>query len=209
METSFPNQASTEVMLHTENFSHVTWMGTPIWQNVFDIWCCQEIISRVRPRWIIETGTNRGGSALYFANLCDLLGHGEVITVDVERLHTLDHPRITFLHGSSTALETFAQIQTMVTRNPGPVLVTLDSNHHEDHVRAEIALYADLVTTGSYLVVQDTCIDTLAYLAVHRPGPLGAVRNFLEQTSEFEICPEFDGKFLISHHPSGYLKRRS
>lgn len=207
MESSFSNRASTEVMMHTENFSHVTWMGQPIWQNIFDIWCCQEIIARVRPRWIIETGTNRGGSALFFANLCDLLGHGEVITIDTEQLHTLAHPRITFLHGSSTSPEISDQVRSIIGRDSGTVFVTLDSNHHKDHVCAELALYADLVTPSSYLVVQDTCIDTLEYLTVHRPGPLGAVREFLQHNPDFSVCPEFDGKYLISHHPSGYLKR--
>ena len=209
METTFANQASTALMLHTENYSHVTWLGVPIWQNVFDIWCCQEIIARIRPRWIIETGTNRGGSALYFASLCDLLGHGEVLTIDVEELHSLNHPRITFLHGSSASREISGRVREIVASEPGPVLVTLDSNHHEDHVREELGAYADLVTPGSYLIVQDTCIDTLEYLTVHRPGPLGAVLQFLLKRPDFSVCPEYNGKFLISHHPSGYLKRQA
>lgn len=209
MKSSLTDQAATEVMLHTENFSHVTWLGQPIWQNVFDIWCCQEIISRIRPRWIIETGTNRGGSALFFANVCDLLGHGQVVTIDVEKLHTLSHPRIQFLIGSSIAPEISEEVRRKIAQDPGPVLITLDSNHHEDHVRAEIATYADLVSPGSYLIVQDTCIDTLEYLTVHRPGPLGAVLDFLKERPDFQVCPEFNGKFLISHHPSGYLKRES
>lgn len=199
---------ATALMLRTGNYSNVTWRGLPIWQNVFDIWCCQEIVHRVRPRWILETGTNRGGSAAFFADLCKLAGFGEVITIDLENQHGQMPPGVHFFEGSSTAPEIWERVCRLVASDPGPVFVTLDSDHSCDHVRAEINLYAGLVTPGSYLVVQDTCIDTVEYLAVHRPGPLGAVQDFLASHPEFEVCPEFDGKMLISHHPGGYLRRK-
>ena len=198
---------ATALMLHTENYSHVYWRGTPAWQNVFDLWCCQEIVHRVRPRWIVETGTNRGGSAAFFADLCELTGYGEVITIDIQKQHALSHRRMHFLEGDSTSEAVANQVRSLIQREAGPVFVTLDSNHAESHVAAELECYAGLVTPGSYLVVQDTCIDTVEYLAVHRPGPLGALRRFLERHPEIEIGPEFDGKFLVSHHPSGYLRR--
>lgn len=205
---SHVEKSATDLMLHTENFSHVTWRGRPVWQNILDLWCCQEIITRVRPRWIIETGSHQGGSALFYADLCDLLGEGEVISIDIDQSHGANHPRATFVQGSSVAADIVRSVRERVGGAEGPIFVTLDSDHREDHVRAELAAYADLVTSGSYLVVQDTCIDTLEYLAVHRPGPLGAVREFLASHDEFEVCEEFDGKYLFSHHPGGYLRRR-
>lgn len=205
---SLVERSATEVILHTENFSHVTWMGQPVWQNIFDIWSCQEIVAKVRPRWIIETGSHRGGSALFFAHLCDLLGGGEVISIDKKQSHEVKHPRVIFLEGDSAAPAMVETVRDRIAGTEGPILVTLDSDHHEAHVRAELAAYANLVTPGSYLIVQDTCIDTLEYLSVHRPGPLGAVREFLGQRDDFEVCPEWDGKYLLSHHPSGYLRRK-
>src|SRR5438046_1805226 len=81
----------------TDNFSHVTWLGQPVWQNVLDLWIMQETIAEIKPALLIETGTNRGGSALFFAHLFDLMGQGQVVTIDVEKLHEIHHPRITFL----------------------------------------------------------------------------------------------------------------
>src|SRR5438552_415929 len=76
-----------DLIERTENFSHVTWLGRPVWQNVLDLWIMQETIAEIQPALLIETGTNRGGSALFFANLFDLMGHGHVVTIDIETLH--------------------------------------------------------------------------------------------------------------------------
>jgi cephalosporin hydroxylase len=89
------------------------------------------------------------------------------------------------------------------------VLVTLDSDHRQEHVRHELECYAPLVTAGSYLLVQDGVIDTLPMLAGGRPGPLGAIEDFLRTHAEFELDEERGRKFLISHHPKGWLRRKS
>ena len=209
MGTEAGNAALTEVMKHTKNFSEVTWLGQPVWQNLFDLWCFQEIITKIRPRWIIETGTNRGGSALFYASLFDLLDHGEIITIDVTKMERRPHPRIIYLDGDSASDDIVRAVRERIGGAPGTVLVTLDSDHGKDHVARELELYADFVSPGSYLIVQDTCIDTLEYLKTFRPGPLPAVREFLKTRNDFRVCPEYNGKLLLSHHPSGYLKRRA
>ena len=91
----------------------------------------------------------------------------------------------------------------------GPVMVTLDSDHRQDHVRAELAAYAPLVTPGSYCLVQDGVIDTLPRYADGRPGPLPAIADFLKTTTDFELDEERSRKFLISHHPNGWLRRKN
>lgn len=207
--TEAGNAALTEVMKHTKNFSEVTWLGQPVWQNLFDLWCIQEIITKTRPRWIIETGTNRGGSALFYASLFDLMDHGEVITIDLTKMERRAHPRITYFDGDSASEDMVRAVRERMGSDPGTVLVTLDSDHSKAHVAKELELYADLVSPGSYLIVQDTCIDTLEYLETLRPGPLPAVRDFLKTRDDFRICPEYNGKLLLSHHPSGYLRRRA
>src|SRR5689334_15148901 len=87
----------------TDNFSHTTWLGQPIWQNVLDIWVIQETLWEMQPELLIECGTNRGGSAYMYAQLFDLIGHGRVLTVDVQKMHDITHPRIEFLIGSSVS----------------------------------------------------------------------------------------------------------
>jgi cephalosporin hydroxylase len=198
-----------ELIDKTENFSHVTWLGQPIWQNVLDLWVMQETIAELRPALLIECGTNRGGSALFFAHLFDLMGQGSVVTIDVEKLHDIAHPRISFLVGSSISEPIIEAVRALAAQAGGPVMVTLDSDHRHEHVRAELAAYAPLVTPGSWCLVQDGVIDTLPCFAGGRPGPLPAIEEFLRTHPEFEVDEERARKFLISHHPKGWLKRNA
>jgi cephalosporin hydroxylase len=193
----------------TNNFDDVRWLGTPVWQDVLDLWTVQEVLSEVRPALLVECGTNRGGSALFYANLFDLMDHGRVVTIDVERMHDIEHPRIEFLLGSSTAPEIVGHVRQAVAAADGPVLVILDSDHSEAHVRDELGLYAGFVTPGSYLHVQDGIIDELPIMRVDRPGPLPAINAFLESHPEFVWDRVLTERFLITHHPKGWLRRRS
>jgi cephalosporin hydroxylase len=154
---------------------------------------------------IVETGTYRGGSALYFASLCDLLGAGEVISVDIEpaRDDYPTHPRITYLAGrSSTDADVVEEVRRR-TRDRR-AMVVLDSDHSAEHVAAELAAYAPVVSVGCYLIVEDTNVDDV------RPdlptGPLVAIDEFLSRTRDFVVDSERE-KWVITFNPGGYLKR--
>lgn len=196
-----------EFVHRTGNYENLTWLGNPIWQNIADLWIIQEVISTIRPSLIIETGTNRGGSSLFYAHLMDLMNHGSIITIDVEKLHEHSHPRIKYLIGSSTSEEILSQVRAAVDLALGPVLVILDSDHSESHVEGELAHYHTFVTPGSYLHVQDGIIDTLPRFAAARPGPLPAIQSFLKGHPEFQVDTVLCGKFPITHHPLGWLKK--
>lgn len=197
-----------DLITRTRNFTATSWLGTPVWQNVLDLWTIQETIAEIKPALLIETGTNRGGSALFYANLMDLLDHGRLVTIDVEHLHHLDHPRIEFLHGSSIDPEIVARVRDAVEGVDGPVMVILDADHAQDHVERELELYSAFVTPGSLLLSQDGVIDQLMIFADSRPGPLGANRSFLARHPEFEWDRERNERFIITHHPCGWLRRR-
>jgi cephalosporin hydroxylase len=191
----------------TDNFGDVTWLGQPVWQNVLDLWTIQEVIAEQRPALLIETGTNRGGSSLFFANLFDLMDHGRVITIDVEKLHDLSHPRVEYLIGSSTAPEVVERVRAAAAEADGPVMVILDSDHSEAHVAAELEAYAPLVTPGGYCLVQDGVIDQVTIFRHGRPGPLPAIEKFLARHPEFAWETARTERFLITHHPKGWLRR--
>ncbi|MEX2309153.1 MAG: CmcI family methyltransferase [Pirellulales bacterium] len=198
-----------ELINKTNNFGSVIWLGQPIWQNVLDLWTIQETIAEVRPRLLIECGTYRGGSSLFFAHLFDLMGQGEIVTIDVERLHNLSHPRVTYLIGSSTSDEVLGAVRKRAKACSGPVMVILDSDHSQAHVRREIECYAPLVTPGSYCLVQDGVVDTMSVFRSGRPGPLPAIEDFLKSTDAFELDTERCQRFLITHHPKGWLRRKA
>jgi cephalosporin hydroxylase len=198
-----------QLIRRTGNFGNTTWLGYPIWQNTLDLWTIQETLAEIRPALLIETGTNRGGSARFYSHLFDLMGHGRIITIDVEKLHDLQLPRVEFLIGSSVADEIVAAVRERVKSCTGPVMVILDSDHSETHVARELERYAEFVTPGSCLLVQDGIIDTgwTRTFRPGRPGPLPAIQKFLPRHPEFVVDHERCEKFLASHHPMGWLRR--
>jgi cephalosporin hydroxylase len=191
----------------TDSFAHCTWFGQRIWQNPLDLWTIQETITEIRPALLIESGTNRGGSALFYAALFDLMDHGEVLTLDIQKLHNLTHKRVQFLVGSSVDEAMMAQVRGRAAATEGPIMVILDSDHRESHVFREMELYGPLVTAGSFMLVQDGVIDLLPFGRGDRPGPLPAIRRFLGGHAEFEVDRERCERFLITHHPMGWLRR--
>lgn len=182
------------------------WLGTPLLKCPLDLWLYQEILHAVRPAVIIETGTAHGGSAHYLACLCDLLGHGRVITMDViSRPDRPQHPRITYLTGSSTDPALVDRVRGLVDE-ARPVMVLLDSDHSRDHVLAELEAYHQLVTPGSYLIVEDTNLNGHPVEPDHGPGPMEALEAFLPSHPEFVHDTTMD-KFLLTFNPRGYLRR--
>lgn len=194
---------------HTDNFATVRWLGVPIWQPVLDLWTLQETIAEVRPALLVECGTYKGGSSMFFAHLFDLMHRGRVITVDIEKQHDLSHPRVTYLIGDCAAPEIVEQVRAEAAKEEGPIFVVLDSDHRADHVAREMAAYAPLVTPGSYLHIQDGIMDQMP--RVRRefgPGPLAAIEAFLPEHPEFEVDTARTGRFLVTHHPKGWLRRK-
>lgn len=197
-----------DLIYRTGNFRTLEWFGVPIWQNPLDAWTIQQTITELRPALLIETGTDHGGSALFYANLMDLVGHGKVISVDIVSKQEVSHPRIEFLTASSTSDEVLSRLGDEVELADGPVMVILDSDHSEAHVAAELEAYAPFVSPGSYLLSQDGVIDQFWIFRGSRPGPLASNQRFLEAHPEFELDAERNRRFLLTQHPYGWLRRR-
>jgi cephalosporin hydroxylase len=196
------------IIAKTNDVETVRWLGRPIWQYPLDAWVLQEMIGSLKPDLIVETGTCLGGSAYFFASIFDLLGHGEVMSIDIAPRGTMPHPRITYLRGSSTDSEIVANVRDrMDALKAKAVLIMLDSNHTESHVRDELEMYAPLVPVGSYIYVQDGCIDTLPSLRAGRPGPVPAVQSFLKNHLQFVRDTEVEFRYVMTAHPYGWLRR--
>ncbi|WP_036697534.1 CmcI family methyltransferase [Paenibacillus taiwanensis] len=180
------------------------WMGHPVYKCPLDLFLYQEILFTVKPDIIVECGTNVGGSALYLAQMCDLMNKGRIITVDIVEFERTKHDRITYLTGDSASVDTFNRIKQFI--NSGDVvLVILDSDHTEQHVYKELMLYHQLVTVGSYVIVEDTILGHPVYPEL-LPGPMEAVARFLPDHDEFRI-DKSKHKFHLTFNPNGYLQR--
>jgi cephalosporin hydroxylase len=194
---------------HPDNRTYrVTWLGYEMFKCPLDLWIYQEIITKQKPRFVVETGTYRGGSALYLASLFDLIGHGEVITIDVDATGAAQrpqHPRITYLTGSSIDPQIVAQVRTRL--GPHPAMVILDSDHRRDHVLAELRAYHPLVAPGGYLIVEDTNVNGHPAYPSFGPGPWEAVDDFLRETPAFQPDPACE-RLLMTMNPRGFLRRR-
>lgn len=183
------------------------WMGHDILKCPLDLWLYQEILFRLRPAVVVETGTAFGGSAHFLASMMDILGHGRVITIDVDaRPGRPEHPRITYLTGSSVAPDMVDHVRSLVSTD-APVMVLLDSDHAQSHVLAELEAYAPLVSRGSYLIVEDTNLNGHPVLPDYGPGPMEALQAFLPSHPDFVHDTSMD-KFFLTFNPKGWLKRR-
>lgn len=181
-----------------------TWLGVPAQKCPLDLFVYQEILFATRPAVIVETGTAAGGSALYLASLCDLLGQGEVITVDIVDVCQARHPRITRLLGSSTDPAVVAQVHERVAGRPA--LVILDSDHTRDHVLGELAAYSPLVPLGGFLIVEDSNIHGHPVGWQYGPGPTEALGEFLRARDDFVVDRACE-RHLVTFNPGGYLRR--
>jgi cephalosporin hydroxylase len=194
-----------DVLYESDAWTEATWLGAQALKNPLDLWVYQEIMVETRPELVVETGTYRGGSAAYLASICDLLGAGEVVSIDIEQVREdyPVHPRITYLGGrSSTHPDVLADVRSRAEGKR--TLVILDSDHSQGHVETELAEYAPLVPVGGYVIVEDSNIGQIRKDLM--PGPLEAIETFLAATDDYEIDRSRE-KFLITFNPSGYLRR--
>lgn len=188
-------------------WQNTRWLGVGLLKCPMDLWIYQEIIFETRPDVIVESGTWNGGSAYFFASLCDLLGKGRVVTVDIAALADCPtHHRITYLKGSSVSPNMLADVRTRISPDD-TVLVILDSNHSERHVLEEMQCYAPLVTSGNYLIVEDGNINGHPVALEHGPGPTEAIARFLSTSNDFEIDRSRE-KFMMTFNPGGYLRKK-
>jgi len=210
------------------------WFGRPIIQDPQDVLAIQEIIFKVNPTLIIETGIARGGSLSLSASLlaalmhCDFLNgvkplNRRVIGIDVDIRKENDfelaqHPlrkMMKLIQASSIDPEILPLIEAEITQDD-IVLVILDSNHTRDHVYEELCMYSKYVTSGSYAIVQDTGLEDAdqASFSVERPwgfgnGPKTAVRDFLATSlgQDFHKTTDLPDKYLITSARDGFLIR--
>lgn len=190
----------------SRTWSNTTWLGVALEKCPLDLWIYQELLSSLKPRVIVECGTAFGGSAYYLASLCELIGDGEVITIDVRaEPDRPSHQRLTYLTGSSTDPATVAAVEEFVAERE-PVLVVLDSDHTKEHVLKEMQLYGPLVTPRSYLIVEDSNVNGHPVLPDFGPGPLEAIDAFLEENDNFSVDRSRE-KYYLTFNPSGYLLR--
>jgi len=174
-----------------------TWLGRPVIQFPEDLLRIQEVIYEIKPDVIIETGVAHGGSLIFYASLCQLIGKGRVIGVEIEirehnRAAIQAHPLarlIELIQGSSIDGKTVDKVRSLI--RPGEtVLAILDSCHEKEHVLKELEAYSSLVTVGSYLVATDGIMKDLYDTPRGKSdwswnNPTDAAKEFADKRKDF------------------------
>lgn len=191
-----------------------TWfMGVRVLKHVADLWRYQELIFELRPSLIVEAGTEAGGGALYFAEAMRAAGLDcHVLSIDIDHSQTVQsvrsHPGIELLTARSTDAIVRQRIAQMRELLPGPMLVSLDSDHSKENVLAELLFVRGLTRRGDYVVVEDGNVNGHPILPSFGPGPYEALEEYMAQfPKDYERDVEREEKFGVSFAPMGWLKR--
>lgn len=190
-----------------------TWMGALTYKSPSDMWNYQEILFELKPSLVIEFGSAHGGSALFFASVLRQIGEPfKLLSVDIDhgRLHPAarQDSDILFIESSSTVPAVAERIQHLKSEAPGKIFVILDSDHTMDHVLAEMKLLRPLLSTGDYLVVEDSMLNGHPILPAFGPGPYEAVEAYeREFPDDYTHDTERENKFGWTFAPYGFLVR--
>lgn len=183
-----------------------TYRGRPLLKNPFDLAIYPLLLERLRPRTLIEIGSHRGGSALWFADQRDDL---RVWSIDLEPPADAVHPRVTFLRGDASNLDA-TLTPAFLDAIERPLLVVEDSSHQADTVASVLAFFDAWLRPGEYIVIEDGILDAMRVPDLYGGGPLRAIREFLGRTgARYEIdrslCDYFGRN--VTWNVDGYLRR--
>ena len=179
-----------------------------------DIFLMQEMIYKLQPDFIVETGTAYGGSSLFFASILEIIGNGHILTVDIHNkleinnwslpIQRLFDKHVTFILGSSIAPEVVENIFDIVKNKT--CLVLLDSWHTKEHVLAELNIYYKLIQPNYYIIAEDTHVSGHPVPWPWGEGPMEAVEEFLKVHSNFKSDSYYE-RLDFTFNPNGWLKR--
>jgi cephalosporin hydroxylase len=183
-----------------------SYFGVKTLKSPLDAWVYQEIIFETRPDVIVEIGNRYGGSALMLAHLCDLVGKGRVVGLDVSHKDVAErvraHPRITLIEGD--ACGNYGAVARLIQPDER-VLVIEDSSHTFENTLNVLRTFSPLVKAGDYFIVEDSiCHHGLE--VGPKPGPFEAIEAFARENKNFAIDRSRE-RFLVTWNPKGYLKR--
>jgi cephalosporin hydroxylase len=196
----------TDMFWRSLAWQETTWLGRRVVNCPTDLLAYQDLIAKVKPDWVIETRTGAGGRAMFLATICELLGHGQVLSIQERAAGKLpEHPRVRYVTGHSVDEDTVRQVRDIVG-DPSNALVILGSRGGRERMVQEFEAYAPLVPVGSYIVMENTIVNGNPVLPEFGPGPAEAVRKILRLRSDFAPDRGVE-KYALTFNPGGFLKR--
>ena len=192
------------------------WLGTRALKNPMDAWVYQEILYEVKPDIVIEIGNKNGGGTLFLASICELMGHGRVLAIDIDHgPFTASHPRIDLLTGDCSGQEVLATVRERCAGQK--VLIIHDADHTKSAVLRDLRNYSPLVSPGSYFIVEDSIEGVPgfsgdlnqpvgSFLLQRKDTALQAIEQFLRENHDFAADTSRERYILTANH-RGFLRR--
>ena len=198
--------AFTEAVWRSVPWTNTTWLGSTIATAPTDLLAYQELIFSLRPNWILEVGAGTGGRAQFLASICDLVGAGQVVSIDDnERLDRPEHPRLRYLNAEAHEPATVDAVRSLVGAS-AKVLVILGATSERRRTFEQFEAYAPMVPVGSYVIVADTIVNGHPVWPAFGPGPAEAVKQILAAHGDFVADPSLE-KYSLTFNPGGFLRR--
>lgn len=195
----------TESLWRSFAWKKTRWLGNRVRGLPSDLFVYQEILHDVRPDWIVEIGTDGGGRTMFLATICDMLGHGRIISVDEPGRTGEEHDRITYLEGRPMSREIVSRVEELVG-TPPKAMVILGKREPANRTVRQFDLYSPLVPAGSYLVIEETIVNGHPVWAKFGPGPMEAVKRITNRRGDFAPDHGLE-KYGVTFHPHGFLRR--
>lgn len=207
-EIGYTDKVHFDVNTLEKGHHKMTYKDVPVIKCPFDYVIYQMILWEVKPDLVIEIGTNRGGSSLYFADLLGIIGHGEIHTIDIEDMvyeQVKNHKRIKFFR------EGFEQYDLKNAAGFEKILVIEDASHTYEDVKATLEKFNDLVSKDSYLIVEDGILDKLGWKRKYNGGPNKAIKEFISSNKNYIIDRKWCDLFgtNATFNTNGFLKKIS
>jgi cephalosporin hydroxylase len=190
-----------------------TFMGIKCQKSVCDMWNYQEIIYNLQPSLIVEGGTAYGGSALYFSFILKSINpKSKIVSVDIDHSLVPESARtnghIEFLTGKVTDENTILRIKELRTIFKGPLFIILDDDHTKNNVLTEMKAIRNILTTGDYLIVEDSNINGHPVLPSWGEGPMEAINEYFQiYPNDYKRDIIREEKFGFTFAPKGFLIR--
>ena len=207
-KTAFPPDLLRSVQAGTMAY---TYKGVGCFKNPFDLAIYTRLLWDLRPKTLIEIGSNQGGGALWFADMLTVMGllPCPVLSIDVKPVTQLSDPRIAFLAGDAARLGDTLPPE-MLAALPHPWLVIEDSAHTYDATLAAMRFFAGVTLPGDVLVVEDGVLSDLGMDDAYAGGPNRAVAEFLEAAPQtFRMLTQYCDMFGVNatYNPNAFLLR--
>ncbi len=187
----------THALYNSMSWERTEWLGRTIGRPSADLMAYQELMSTSRPDYVIDIGDPE--RAWFLATICELIGHGQVLSVVSPDAgdgggngdggdagsggDEPTHERLTTLTLDPTAPETIDRLRSVMGDDPNAMLML--SRHNMGQLLRLFGEYSHLVGLNQFAVFEDTIVNGHPVWSGYGAGPAEAVDAIVGSREDF------------------------